>query len=113
MINGKLNVDKAAKFVKLFKELPLSKAILALDAYAKGLKRVSEAQTLFVYSPVILTASELNKFQTSFKKTHSVADTKLILDPSLMGGLMFKIGDTEYDDTVRSRIAQVRSVIKG
>ena len=40
-------------------------------------------------------------------------DLKVIVDPSVVGGLVVRIGDTVIDGTVAKRLAEVRSHLTG
>jgi F0F1-type ATP synthase delta subunit len=113
VVKGKIDTVKVSKYIKFFKSLPLDDAITAMEAYSKGLKRVSVQQTLFIYSPISLNTTQINNFKNYFQKNHQISSTKVIIDTSLLGGVMFKIGDTVYDNTVRSKIEQVAEAIAG
>lgn len=111
--HGRIDSAKVTKFVKHFKALPLHEGIFALKIYAKGLKRISDSHTLFVYTPMKVEAVTLNKFKSQLKKDHTIENTEQIIDSSLLGGVMLKIGDTVYDNSLRSKIEQVKGAIRG
>lgn len=113
VFNNKVDPVKVAKYIKLFKALPQDDAIFGLENYAKGLKRVESSHTLYIYSPIKLENAQVDGFIKHFKDKHIIMDFEVIIDSSLIGGIRFKIGDTVYDDSVQSKIEQVKGVIVG
>ena len=47
------------------------------------------------------------------KATGKVVDAKVIVDPSVMGGIYAKVGDTVIDATVRRRLQELKESIGG
>lgn len=110
---GKVLPSKTAKFIKLFKGLPLPQAIQSLTLYKKGLSREIMAKTLIVESVIPLSGEDLGKIKKGASKNFSVLETKNILNKSLLGGLRIKIGDVLIDDSISGRIGQVKETIAG
>ncbi|MEZ5165917.1 MAG: ATP synthase F1 subunit delta [Acidimicrobiales bacterium] len=74
------------------------------EAAAKGME-VAE-----VRSAVALTDDQKTRLAASLKKaTGKDVDVKVVVDPSVLGGVVTTIGDTVIDGSVRSRLAQVKS----
>ena len=46
------------------------------------------------------------------KATGKQVEVKVIIDPSVLGGLVAEVGDTVIDGTVRSRLEQLRAAIQ-
>ena len=79
---------------------------MAQSAAANG-REVAE-----VRSAVALSDDQKTRLATSLKAaTGKDVDVKVILDPSVLGGVVTTIGDTVIDGSVRSRLAQVKTHI--
>lgn len=71
---------------------------------AQGNKAVAE-----VRSAVELTADQRERLTASLKTaTGRDVDVVVIVDPSVLGGLVTQIGDTVIDGSVRSRLTQLK-----
>lgn len=110
--NGKVVDSKARSFIKLFKQLPTSKAVLALKEYQKALKYQLEKHTLEIESTTPLSVSEVKKISNQFKDL-SVSNIVVRLNPDLLGGIKFRIADTVYDYSISDKIRQVKEAING
>lgn len=77
--------------------------LLALTA-SRGNKVVAE-----VRSAVELSEDQKNRLVASLKAaTGKDVDVVVIVDPSVLGGVITQIGDTVIDGSIRSRLAQLR-----
>jgi F-type H+-transporting ATPase subunit delta len=47
------------------------------------------------------------------KATRKKVEVKVIVDPSVIGGLVAKVGDTVIDGTIRRRLEQLRDQVRG
>lgn len=47
------------------------------------------------------------------KATGKQVEVKVLVDPSVIGGIVAKIGDTVIDGTIRRRLEQIREQVKG
>ena len=64
-----------------------------------------------VRSAIDLSADQRERLATALNAaTGKTVEMKVIVDPSVMGGIVTQIGDTVIDGTVRSRLAQLRDV---
>ena len=64
-----------------------------------------------VRSAIDLSADQRNRLATALNAaTGKTVELKVIVDPSVMGGIVTQIGDTVIDGTVRSRLTQLRDV---
>lgn len=62
-----------------------------------------------VQSAIALDAGQIARLEAALSKaTGKRVQAKVVTDPSLMGGLVAKIGDTIFDGSVKSRFADVR-----
>ena len=86
------------------KELPLVvDRLLALTA-SRSNRSIAE-----VRSAVELTEDQKARLGQALKQaTGRDVDVVVIVDPTVMGGIVTQIGDTVIDGTVRSRLAQLR-----
>lgn len=109
---GKLDARKVTNFIRAFKALSKDRAIYALENYKKGLSRVMEESTLTIYSPISLSQNEISKIKKLLTTNYRLLTTRLQKDPSLIGGLKFKIGDTIYDNSIKAKIGQIGEAIK-
>ncbi len=86
-------------------DLPaIARALIERRAAATG-REVAE-----VRSAVALSDDQKTRLAESLKaSTGKDVDVKVIVDPSVLGGIVTTIGDTVIDGSVRSRLAQVKS----
>ena len=62
-----------------------------------------------VQSAVALDAGQVARLEAALSEaTGKRVQAKVVTDPSLLGGLVAKIGDTVFDGSVKSRFADVR-----
>ena len=67
-----------------------------------------------VRSAVPLDESQLTALAGSLSKaTGKNVEVKLLIDPSIIGGIVAKVGDTVIDGSVKRRLEQVREQVKG
>lgn len=111
--DGKLNEAKILEHVKVLKTLPKNKAIFALSCYLMGLKQQVDKYTLVIESATILSSAQIESITKPLKKKYSIMKIKSIENKNLLGGIRLRVGDAVFDDTVASRIEQVRSAIHG
>jgi F-type H+-transporting ATPase subunit delta len=79
----------------------------------KLVERASEAKELEVAEvrvPVALSADQHARLAAALAgATGKQVNLKVIVDPSVLGGIVATVGDTVIDDTVRTRIDQLKS----
>lgn len=67
---------------------------------------IAEAQ---VYSALALTDAQQKEMRRALEQaTGKKIETKFVLDPSLLGGALVRVGDTIYDGSLRSRLQGLR-----
>jgi hypothetical protein len=109
--NGELDEAAARKFIKAFKGLPLGESILTLSQYMKALRSGINKTTLTVESVVSIPKSEIKELQNVLGRQYKVLETKEELNPSLLGGIKVRIGDVIFDNSLKSRISQVKEAL--
>lgn len=78
-----------------------------LVARAASAKNLSVAQ---VRSAVALTDDQQHRLKAALANaTGQQVDLKVIVDPSVLGGLVATVGDTVIDGSVRTRVDQLKS----
>ena len=112
-VNNKLSDSKVNAFLKSFKALPEGQAIPVTKEYLKAIKTEIKKQTLMIESTEELTASQVQLVKDQMQKKHAFSNIEVAINSELLGGLRIQIGDTVYDDSVRSKIAQVKDAIHG
>ena len=109
--SGKLDEAVAKKFVKSFKALPLSEAVISLNYFLQALRRELGKTTLTIESVVKVPKSEIQSLETGFKRQFQILQTNEGLNPSLLGGIKVRIGDVIFNDSLKSRINQVKEAL--
>jgi F-type H+-transporting ATPase subunit delta len=67
-----------------------------------------------VRSAVTLDAAQQRKLAEALGRTAGQpVDLRVVVDPSVVGGIVAKIGDTVIDGTVSRRLAELRSALTG
>jgi F0F1-type ATP synthase delta subunit len=110
--SGKIDAKKIESYTKLFGDLPTSQAIEYLQAFLKGIRREMRKYTLTIQSAVDLSTKDIDAIKRNLSSEYLITDTVVENDSSLLGGIRVKIGDILIDDSVKSKIEQVREGIK-
>lgn len=108
---GKLSPTKVKNFTASFAKLPHAEAVFALSEYLKILNQAISQTTLTIESPTPLSQADIDRIQQSFSQDHQIFETQVINNPSLLGGIRVKIGDDVYEDSIQSRIEQLKTII--
>lgn len=89
------------------RELPgIAEALLALGA-AEGGKEVA-----VVRSAIDLTDDQKTRLAAALQTAvGKPVDVRVVIDPSVLGGLVAQVGDTVIDGTVRRRLDQLKQAI--
>ena len=111
--DGVLQERKVAVFVSEVKKLSLATSIFILSEYKKRLLFELSKHTLVVESAMDVNMIELNKIKKALKGFGKIVKTEVRINPSLIGGLKIKLGDIIFDDSIKSRIAQIGGMIHG
>ena len=80
-----------------------------VDAFVERVARQDGRQVATVRSAVELTPDQQQRLAAALRTTvgHDVT-VKVIVDPSILGGIVTEIGDTVIDGSVRRRLHQLR-----
>jgi F-type H+-transporting ATPase subunit delta len=89
------------------RELPAIVDLMVSKAAAAAEKEVAE-----VRSAVPLTQDQIARLAEALgKATGKQVEVKVILDPTIKGGVIAQIGDTVIDGSVRRRLEQLRNAL--
>ena len=110
-LGGKLREDVARKFIKAFKGLPLNESVLTLNHYMKALRMGLNKTTLTIESVVSITKSEIKELENTLGRQYKILQTREELNSSLLGGVKVRIGDVIFDNSIKSRISQVKEAL--
>lgn len=107
----KLNAKVVDRLVKGFKNMHLSDAIYSLSGYLKGLKRFLGQYTLEVESVIPLSCGQMSAVLKKMNKLFTITQTKVTINPGILGGLKIRVGDTVLDYSVRNKLNQISEAI--
>lgn len=89
------------------RDLPAIVDALVARTAAEANKEVAE-----VRSAIALTDDQKSRLADALgQATGKQVDIKVIVDPSLQGGLVAQVGDTVFDGSVRRRLDQLRNAL--
>ncbi len=88
----------------------LSDIILAYENLVLNQKNILSAQFYYVNEP---DAQTVDKFKQMLKSKYDVSDAviTLVYDESLIGGYKLKVGDTEYDKSIKGSIKALQNAL--
>lgn len=109
---GRLLESQVVKNIKLYKSLPTSAAISALTEYLKGIKRKLRQHTLVVETTCPLSLKQVEKIRRIVAKKYQITKLESKINPDILGGVRFRVGDEIYDESIQSRITQLRGVLE-
>lgn len=111
--NGRVEPNVVRKFASAFAKLPRAQALFCLSEYHKTLQRQVELTTLKIESAATLSPSQVNSIKRHLAAGHQILNVEVTKNSSLLGGVRVKIGDDVFEDTVQSRIEQLKGAIAG
>ncbi|MEW6067374.1 MAG: ATP synthase F1 subunit delta [Nitrospirota bacterium] len=84
---------------------------VAVNLYLEKQRRAKAV----VMTPIEITKGQEGKLKTSLMKlTNRDVDIEYVIDPSLLGGVLVKIGSTMYDTSIKSQLRLLKDeLIKG
>lgn len=104
------------KFVMYLSELGVIQALPAIIRSATNLyfEKKKKAKAI-VMTPIGIKKEQEDSLKSSLKKmTDRDVDIEYVLDPSLLGGILVKVGSTMYDTSIKSQLRLLRDeLIKG
>jgi F-type H+-transporting ATPase subunit delta len=116
-LTGKLKLsDYIVKFILHLSEVRVIKALPEIIRMATSLylEKKKKAKAI-VMTPLQITKEQENKLRASLKKvTDRELDIEYAIDPSLLGGILVRIGSTMYDTSIKSQLRLLKDeLIKG
>ncbi|KPK44482.1 MAG: hypothetical protein AMK74_05055 [Nitrospira bacterium SM23_35] len=116
-LTGKLKLsDYIVKFILHLSEVRVIKALPEIIRMATSLylEKKKKAKAI-VMTPLQVTKEQENKLRASLKKiTDRELDIEYEIDPSLLGGILVRIGSTMYDTSIKSQLRLLKDeLIKG
>jgi F-type H+-transporting ATPase subunit delta len=83
-----------------------------IDSLVRKSAEAQKKAVAEVRSAIDLTADQRRKLADAIEKaTGKSVEVKVIVDPSVMGGLVTTVGDTVIDGSVRSRLEQLKNTL--
>jgi F-type H+-transporting ATPase subunit delta len=83
-----------------------------IDALVKKSAASHNRAVAEVRSTVDLTADQRTRLAAAIKKaTGKTVEVKVIIDPSVLGGVVTTVGDTVIDGSIRTRLEQLKNAI--
>lgn len=108
--------DYIVKFILHLAEVGVIKALPEIIRMATSLylDKKKKAKAL-VMTPLPVTKEQENKLRASLKKiTDRELDIEYAIDPSLLGGVLVRIGSTMYDTSIKGQLRLLKDeLIKG
>lgn len=114
---GKLKLsDYIVKFILHLSEVGVIKALPEIIRMATSLylEKKKKAKAI-VMTPLPVTKEQESKLRASLKKiTDRELDIEYAIDPSLLGGVLVRIGSTMYDTSIKGQLRLLKDeLIKG
>jgi F-type H+-transporting ATPase subunit delta len=108
--------DSTVKFIMYLTETGVVGGLAEILRIATNLylERQKRAKAV-VMSPIEISRERENGLKASLKKmTDRDVDVEYVIDPSLLGGILVKIGSTMYDTSIRGQLRLLKDeLIKG
>jgi F-type H+-transporting ATPase subunit delta len=108
--------DSTVKFVLYLAEVEVISGIAEILRIATNLylERQRKARAV-VMSPIEISKDREGSLKASLKKmTDRDVDLEYVIDPSLLGGILVKVGSTMYDTSIRGQLRLLKDeLIKG
>ena len=84
------------------------------DAFVKEAAKTRSKEVATIRTAVALDEATVNKIAAALsKRTGKDLDVKVIVDESVMGGIIANVGDEVIDGSVKSRLAKLKETIDG
>ncbi len=108
--------EETVKFINHLSELRTILALPDIIRIATNLyfEKKKKAKAI-VMTPIEISKDYENTIKSSLKKvTERDVDIEYVIDPSLLGGLLIKVGSTMYDTSIKGQLRLLRDeLIKG
>lgn len=103
--------DSTVKYIMHLSELGLIISLPEIIRVANQLylEKKKKAKAV-VMTPIEISKDYENKLKTSLKKlTDRDVDIEYVMDPSLLGGVLIKVGSTMYDTSIKGQLRLLRN----
>lgn len=75
------------------------------DSFIEAYKVHKNIKTAFVTSATVLTAEQKDGIKQLINKTyHSTIEFEQIIDPSILGGIVLRIDDIQFDESIKRKL---------
>lgn len=111
--DGKIVENQVVKAIKILKNLPGSKAILAMSEFLKVLKRKEREHTMYIETAIPLSSLQVNKMRRIVEKKVKISKVLVNMNPEILGGFKLRIGDEIWDESILGKINQIKEAIRG
>ncbi len=106
-----LNNSKVQQLIKKYAALTSQAAILSLRHLSRLIQNYQKQTTLSIESATKLSTSEEKQLEKQFSHQYHVNNVESKIDPSLFAGIRVRIGDDVYEDSLHSRLNQLKGAI--
>ena len=111
LTDGFLDLEKVAVKSASLASYKRSKAFTLLNAYKELIALQRKKEVALITSPTPLKDTEEHLIRTALKGIQpTVKELAVTVDPSLLGGLRIKIGDTYYDSTLPTKLGLLKGI---
>lgn len=111
--DGRIIESQVTKSIKVLKTLPKYQAIEALSEYLKGLKRRMRQHTVYIETVIPLSSTQLKKIKKMVEKKVKITKVVTNINSEILGGFKLRVGDEIWDESILSKINQVKEAISG
>ena len=109
--DGKIVESQVIKAIKLLKSQSTPQAILSLVQYLKELKRIERKHTMYLETTIPLSTDQLKKAKKIVERSTRITKVITNINPQILGGFKLRVGDEVWDESLLSKINQVKEAI--
>lgn len=111
--DGKIIESQVIKSIKFLKSLPKYQTIEALGQYLRQLKRLERNHTMFIETVIPPDTAQIKKIKKVVEKKVKITKVITQINSSILGGLILRVGDEVWDESLLDKINQVKEAIRG
>ena len=111
--DGKLIESSVIKAIGILKSLPRENSIWALNEYLKQIKRKEREHTMYLETTIPMPFAQIQKVKKIVERRVQINKVITNVRPEILGGFKLRVGDEVWDETLLSKINQVKEVISG
>lgn len=96
----------SVKFIKYLSQISMIQAVpeIARTAAAMYLEKKKKAKAV-VMTPTAIDKAQVTRLRSALKKlTERDIDIDVVTDPSLLGGILVRVGSTMYDSSIKGQL---------